>query len=57
MAKQKKSTKKFQKKHLKSDIQRRKKFKVFKKNKDRRENVAGEVEGGPTRGWSITLST
>ena len=46
MAKQKKSTKKFQKKHLKGEIQRRKGFKNFKKNQDRRAN-AGADEGGP----------
>jgi hypothetical protein len=48
MAKQKKATKKFQKKNSGGELQRRKKFKVYKGNQERRANVAG-AEGAALR--------
>ena len=46
MGKPSKATRKFAKKHLKGEIQKRKGFKNFKKNQARRQNVAGD-EGAP----------
>jgi hypothetical protein len=56
MGKPSKATRKFAKKHLKGEIQKRKGFKNFKKNQARRQNVGDEGAPrllGRCRDWQM----